>query len=655
MKRIMTTIALTLFAVSSLFAQRTDLSGLKFCIDPGHGGYNSNDRHVIPDPGIDFWESESNFEKALQLKALLESHGATVILTRNSNSGTTYPNSSDPDEPSLTARWQLANANNVDWFHSIHSNATGGNNTSTNYTMVLIKENIPTRQAAFPASIDMSSLIYNNIRAKDRTQPSGGNVSGKPGVYLDYTFYGGPNGGYNLGVLSGLAMPGELSEGSFHDFYPETRRLMNNSYRRMEAYGILNAFLQYYGVPADTFAIVAGIQTNGDNGNPVNGTSVLILPENRTYTGDNYNNGYYLFDSLASGSHKLVFQTPDYSPDTVDVVLAKGEVKFVDQILESLMPPVVLSTSPASNRINVSGISPITVSFTKAMDTLSVENAFSISPAVSGTFAWNSDFRSMTFTPVTHYDHLTAYSVTIGGTAKSATGFFLDGNNDSTGGDPYVFSFTTEPAIAPYITLVKPGNNDTSYSVTGVIGARFSKPMDTASVRAAFSIVPKVEGTLVFTTNNTTFTFTPASPLPYGTSFTLRIEGTAVSADGVYLDGNRDSTAGDAFVLNFRTVDNPTSVADKDGSMPDQYALLQNYPNPFNPTTAISYQLKAVSYVSLKVYDALGKEVAILVNRTESPGTYTVSFNASGLPSGVYFYRLNAGNYTATNKMVVVK
>ncbi|MBM2841218.1 MAG: Por secretion system C-terminal sorting protein, partial [Bacteroidetes bacterium] len=76
---------LMMISVGEVLAQRPNLNGLIFCIDPGHGGHNSNDRHVIPDPGTDFWESESNFQKALLLKPLLEAKGATVILTRTSN------------------------------------------------------------------------------------------------------------------------------------------------------------------------------------------------------------------------------------------------------------------------------------------------------------------------------------------------------------------------------------------------------------------------------------------------------------------------------------------------------------------------------------------------------------------------------------------
>ncbi len=85
------------------------------------------------------------------------------------------------------------------------------------------------------------------------------------------------------------------------------------------------------------------------------------------------------------------------------------------------------------------------------------------------------------------------------------------------------------------------------------------------------------------------------------------------------------------------------------------FYLAQNYPNPFNPSTAISYQLSAGSNVTLKVYDVLGRLVKTLVNKFQYQGKYNVSFNASNLPSGVYFYQLKAGSNTSTNKMLLLK
>jgi hypothetical protein len=85
------------------------------------------------------------------------------------------------------------------------------------------------------------------------------------------------------------------------------------------------------------------------------------------------------------------------------------------------------------------------------------------------------------------------------------------------------------------------------------------------------------------------------------------------------------------------------------------FRLEQNYPNPFNPTTVVGYQLPAVSKVRLVVYDLLGHEVSTLVNEVKQPGTYSVQFNASSLSSGVYFYRLHAGDYVATKRLVLVR
>jgi hypothetical protein len=100
------------------------------------------------------------------------------------------------------------------------------------------------------------------------------------------------------------------------------------------------------------------------------------------------------------------------------------------------------------------------------------------------------------------------------------------------------------------------------------------------------------------------------------------------------------------------------AVTGVDHSMPEaptEFSLFQNYPNPFNPSTEISYQLPMKSYVTLKVYNVLGKEVATLVNRELSAGSYTEKWNASQFASGIYFYKLQAGSSTATMKLVLMK
>lgn len=102
-------------------------------------------------------------------------------------------------------------------------------------------------------------------------------------------------------------------------------------------------------------------------------------------------------------------------------------------------------------------------------------------------------------------------------------------------------------------------------------------------------------------------------------------------------------------------IDGPTAVENAEEMLPKEFALHNNYPNPFNPATMIKYDLPKETDVTLKVYDMLGKEVVTLINEKQSAGYHQYSFNASHLASGVYFYRINAGTFVQTKKMVLVK
>lgn len=98
-----------------------------------------------------------------------------------------------------------------------------------------------------------------------------------------------------------------------------------------------------------------------------------------------------------------------------------------------------------------------------------------------------------------------------------------------------------------------------------------------------------------------------------------------------------------------------TSVRDEEAGIPENFALLQNYPNPFNPATIINYQQPTSNWVTLKVYDVLGKEVATLVNEKQEAGVYNVSFDGTRLSSGVYYYQIKAGTFSQTNRMLLLK
>jgi photosystem II stability/assembly factor-like uncharacterized protein len=89
--------------------------------------------------------------------------------------------------------------------------------------------------------------------------------------------------------------------------------------------------------------------------------------------------------------------------------------------------------------------------------------------------------------------------------------------------------------------------------------------------------------------------------------------------------------------------------------VPQEYKLEQNYPNPFNPTTKIKYSVPENGFVKLSVYNLVGEEVNVLINKQIDAGFYEVTFNAANIPSGVYFYQLNAGNFVETKKMILMK
>ena len=147
----------------------------------------------------------------------------------------------------------------------------------------------------------------------------------------------------------------------------------------------------------------------------------------------------------------------------------------------------------------------------------------------------------------------------------------------------------------------------------------------------------------------------------------LTISGNAIGANSVFaFDVDSD---GYIDVLSVSFTDNKvawyesttgTGVIDEDYVLPTTPYLYNNYPNPFNTSTKIEYTLPEagtsfMKFVQLKVYDILSNQVATLVNQEKPAGKYSVNFDANNLPSGIYFYRLTAGNFSETKKMILLK
>jgi WD40 repeat protein len=132
-------------------------------------------------------------------------------------------------------------------------------------------------------------------------------------------------------------------------------------------------------------------------------------------------------------------------------------------------------------------------------------------------------------------------------------------------------------------------------------------------------------------------------------------DGSTVVSSGKKVHARQFGNGGEVYNVFIDTNDSPLGIQPVSNNEPGSYNLLQNYPNPFNPSTQIEFQIPASSYVKLTVYNALGEEISVLVKSELNRGTYKVSWDASGKPSGIYFYKIETAGYSKTLKMILIK
>lgn len=342
-------IFLMLFVCLSSYA--TDFTGVKIYINPGHGGYNgANDRNIATinfalGDTLGFWESWSNLQKGLALRDMLQVANATVYMSRTQNR--------DEDDRLLSEIAEEANANGVDAFLSIHSNALA-TNTGTNYLLLLfhgydtaptVAASLPMAQAAWTRLIDNGLTVWTNYATTT-------NIRG------DYSFYGNTSG---LGVLRPLTVPGFLSEGSFHDYQPETHRLLNQDYRKLEATNFYKYFCDYFQRDLPATGVIAGFvkgkdQTfsnskftyksgTHDRWLPLNGANIKLMNSAgdslNNYTVDTLYNGVFAFHNLAPGNYKLRFSVKDHLTKDTTVTVVAATTTYAKMMLVN--PSIVLT------------------------------------------------------------------------------------------------------------------------------------------------------------------------------------------------------------------------------------------------------------------------------------------------------------------------
>lgn len=499
---------------SSSFAQA--LSGLSLCIDPGHGSGNRNQGPT----GLR--EADINMTISLFLKQFLKSANIdTVLLTRVD----------DSTNPSLSQREAIANNFGTDWFHSVHHNAFNGR---SRFTLVLLEEERTstnpcpdgrrrgTGQPEWPGQSDvMSQFMANAIFKALRTSSTR--------VSLDWTFYGGCNGGFSLGVLNNLQMPGELSEGTFHDHAVEERKLRNPDFLKLEARALYMAILDFYDAGKMPTGALSGIVSDAETEAPINGAQITLNPGNAKYTTDNHDNGLFVFHDLEPGTYQLTVSAAEFDTLTKMVQVRAHDFAFADFSLTLAVPPIVTATLPSAQTQNFGVYNQIGFRFNRKMARRSVEVAFRTVPAATGHFIWGANDDIMLFEPDTRFEFSTEYQARLLGSATDASGRPLDGNADGVGGDDFSFSFTTaeldtnRPAVMDFF----PVQRDTSVFIRDVFWAEFNKELDLNTISADNIKITRTGGAAVALSldyvddGRRRLTFVPQQPLESGQRYFL--------------------------------------------------------------------------------------------------------------------------------------
>jgi hypothetical protein len=223
----------------------------------------------------------------------------------------------------------------------------------------------------------------------------------------------------------------------------------------------------------------------------------------------------------------------------------------------------------------------------------------------------------------------------ISGNANTGTSTFAGGIDKVSAVRYYQIGYNTAPGTSGAASMGF-NNFKPSYGTDDGVTANSN------NVRVAYSVDRAVWTGMTQTTPDTVRFVTPPkqiSPDALATAITLN------QGSSMYVSLARASGS----------IDNPLTEVRKEEGLPTSFELSQNYPNPFNPATSISFSIPKSAFVTLKIYNAIGQEVANLINEIKDPGNYKLNFDAAKLSSGIYFYRLEAGNFVSTKKMVLMK
>ena len=445
-------------------------------INPGHGGHDADDRNVVVYPFVQgdtagFWESNSNLKKGFALNNMLKAKGYTTSMSR-------VRNTTNDDLP-LSTIAALSNSSGADIFYSIHSNATG-TESRCNYPLGIYRG-----YSGQPVVAGSDRLAETLGAVLIKNEATYWTLNRYP-IYGDWTFY--PQWGTKgLGVLRGNNVVSMLDEGSFHDYIPETYRLLNDNYCWLEGWNFSRGADSYFGRDDDTFGYgaIAGLLRDsrmlrnvsyecfGDDKRLSLNNAVVLLQDldgntlDECNTGELYN-GFYVFKMVPAGTYRIVARGPEHYEQTKEVTLGPNQSAYCNFDLMRVRntPPEVVSHSPQWHEGDapLKCSTPIVLNFNWDMDPVSTQQAFLIDPPVQGKFTWEDSYYRLIFTPNDAFEADTRYTVTLKATAQHNGGMSL--------GEDYSFEFQTEARkyIEPYVIF--PHDNDRVHYKNAVVELR---------------------------------------------------------------------------------------------------------------------------------------------------------------------------------------
>ncbi|MBO4379579.1 MAG: N-acetylmuramoyl-L-alanine amidase, partial [Muribaculaceae bacterium] len=459
---LLSALSLIIACLPGIKVQAAEVEGwgsFKLYLDPGHSGRENQ--------GLwGYSEAEKVLAVALNIQDMFKTYtdmpDACLKLCRYTQS----------ESKTLEERTDEANAWGADFYYSIHSDASGNNNTTVTLFGGWRKngvniEKTPNGGKAFGEILNPN--LTNAMRITTR------------GNYYDRCYYY-PNDETHanqypyLHVNRESNMPSLLSEGGYHTIASQQQLNINADYKRIEAFAAFRSILKYRGLSCPVQTFLTGIITNSENDVPINGVTVTV--DGKTYTTDTWesvfnkytrnpnliHNGYYFFEGLTPGQqYEVTYEAEGFNTETRTVTIKQSDdgeaadnITFQDLQMTSNAPAKVDGIS-VSDFSAVNPTKPITITFSRNMNRESVEQATSINRG-NIVLSWENDYTLNI--DVSQLSNLYVYKITIDGSIarNSQTNQLFDGDGDGTEGGNYVIDFTmAEPDVEPpYVVSADP-------------------------------------------------------------------------------------------------------------------------------------------------------------------------------------------------------